>query len=68
MNRPLDVLLHHMRISSNSHDEWEANFAQSILKQAKRKSWKPSQKQTAIMNRLVSESLNETELEVLEEY
>ena len=68
MSRPVEVLLHHMRSTASSQVEWEADFARSVLRQAKRPGWKPSAKQLTIMERLVSEMFNETdELEVLEE-
>lgn len=62
----LDLLLHYMRGIASSHVEWEANFARSVLRQAKWPGWKPSAKQLAIMEQLVGELFNETECEVLE--
>jgi len=53
--RPLEEQLFHMRTMACSGNEWEANFARSILRQAKRPTWSPSEKQQQIMQRLVSE-------------
>ena len=53
--RPIEELLYHMRTMARSSSEWEANFARSILKQAKRPTWNPSDKQQQIMQRMVSE-------------
>ncbi len=53
--RPLEELLFHMRTMARSGSEWEAKFARSILRQAKRSTWNPSDKQQQIMQRMVSE-------------
>jgi hypothetical protein len=66
--RPTEVLLHHTKITAASGSPWEAEFARSVLKQARKPSWRPSPEQRAVMERLVSEALNESdELEVIEE-
>ena len=68
MTRPVDLILHYLRGVTSSDVEWEANFARSVIRQAKRPTWKPSPKQLAVMERLVGEMFNETgQLEVLEE-
>ncbi|MEO9827506.1 MAG: hypothetical protein ABJF50_24135 [Paracoccaceae bacterium] len=59
MSRPLEVLLHHMRGFASSPDKWEADFARSIQRQAKDPKWRPSQKQKAIMDRMVAELFDE---------
>lgn len=38
-----------------AEDEWAKGFAASIAKQSRRKTWKPSPKQHAMMARMVSE-------------
>lgn len=53
--RPLEELLFHMRTMARSRSDFEAKFARSILKQAKRPTWNPSDKQQQIMQRMVSE-------------
>jgi len=53
--RPLEELLFHMGTMARSSNEWEANFARSILRQAKRSAWNPSDKQQQTMQRMVSE-------------
>ena len=68
MTCPVDVLIHHMRGVASSDVKWEAKFARSVLKQAKRPKWKPSAKQTAIMERMVGDLFNENECEVLEDF
>ncbi|MGR3515373.1 MAG: hypothetical protein ACU0GG_21625 [Paracoccaceae bacterium] len=67
MSRTLEVLLHHMRITAATGTPWEAGFARSVIKQSRKPSWRPSKKQRAVMERLVSEALNEDELEVIED-
>jgi hypothetical protein len=53
--RPLEEQLFHMRTMACSSSEWEAGFARSILKQAKRPNWNPSDIQQRIMQRMVAE-------------
>lgn len=67
MSRPVEVLLHHMRSTASSHVEWEADFARSVLKQSRRRSWNPSPKQAAIMDRLVDDLFNENDFNVIED-
>ena len=54
--RPLEVLLHHLRYEARG-DGWEAMFARSILRQAKRPEWTPTAKQARIMNGIVEGAL-----------
>jgi hypothetical protein len=42
-------------LARQADNDWEANFARSTLRHAKRPSWRPSDKQFHIMQRLVSE-------------
>jgi hypothetical protein len=67
MNRPVEVLVHHRRGFADSHNVWEAQFAKSILRNAKRRNWKPTPKQTAIMDRLVGGLFNENDISVIED-
>jgi len=53
--RPVEELLYHMRIVVRSGSDWEANFARSILKHARRPAWNPSEKQHQMMQSMVSE-------------
>ena len=54
--RCLDDLISQMpAIIRHSQSEWAKGFAGSILRQAKRPSWRPTPKQHAIMQRLVSD-------------
>lgn len=62
MNRPIEVLLHHLPgVVAKAENDWAREFAKSILRQSRRRSWRPSPKQIGIMQRLVSELLRETE-------
>ena len=67
--RNLEELLFQMpSVESRASDPWVKNFAASILKQRMRRNWRPTDKQVAIMRRLVSELFGEPdELIVLEE-
>ncbi len=59
--RPIEELLFHMKtIARQASSEWEANFARSVLRQAKKPTWNPSEKQLWTMQRMVSDlfSLN----------
>ena len=56
MNRSTEELLWHMpTVHRMARDEWAKNFAESVLKQARRRGWRPSVKQLAMMQRMVSE-------------
>ncbi|MBY6163250.1 hypothetical protein KUV73_20370 [Mameliella alba] len=52
----LERLLHHMpTIAREATNEWAKSFAGSIVRQSKRRGWKPSPKQLSMMRRLVSD-------------
>jgi hypothetical protein len=52
----IERLLFHMgAVAAQATNEWSTGFAQSILRQRNRKNWKPSDKQVALMRRLVSD-------------
>lgn len=54
--RSADECLHWLpTIARTETNDWARAFAYSILKQSKRRGWKPSPKQLALMRRLVSE-------------
>lgn len=44
-----------LRRAVASGDEWAAGFAKSIARHGKRKSWHPSDRQAAVMRRMVDE-------------
>jgi hypothetical protein len=69
MTRPFEVLLFHMRGLTSSSNEWQSGFARSVLKQARRPNWRPTEKQIAIMDKMVAELFRETDdaFEVIEE-
>lgn len=66
-------LLHHMpAVAASAENAWAANFARSIIRQAKRRRWRPSEKQLNIMRSLVSDLFaygvkEEGELQVIED-
>ncbi|WP_288943719.1 hypothetical protein [uncultured Roseovarius sp.] len=52
----LERLLHHMpAVAVHAENEWAQRFAQSIIRQSKRRRWQPSQKQLNVMRSLVSD-------------
>jgi hypothetical protein len=52
----IERLLHHMpSVAFHSENTWAKDFAQSVTRQARRKSWRPSPKQVSIMRGLVSD-------------
>ncbi|MGR3368747.1 MAG: hypothetical protein ACU0CC_04865 [Sagittula sp.] len=52
----LERLLFHMpTIAEKSENQWPRSFAQSIVRQSRRRGWKPSTKQLSMMRRLVSD-------------
>ncbi|SLN20097.1 hypothetical protein ROJ8625_00714 [Roseivivax jejudonensis] len=67
--RNIEELLFQMpTVQRRASDEWARTFAASIMKQSRRRNWRPSEKQEAIMRRLVSEIFGEPEdLVVIEE-
>ena len=56
------------RVLADGSDEWLSGFVRSIARHGKRPAWRPSEKQAAIMRRLVSELGTEPrqEVEVIE--
>ena len=63
----VDLQLHHLRHVAGSGNAFASGFAKSILKQARRPGWQPSEKQAAIMERLVAEALHPDDGCVIEE-
>ncbi len=56
MTRSIDELVWYMPIVARmARDEWAKGFAESVLKQSRRRGWRPSVKQMATMQRMVSE-------------
>lgn len=54
--RPIEELLFYMKtVAAQASSEWEANFARSILRQSKKPTWNPSEKQLWTMQRMVSD-------------
>lgn len=52
----IERLLHHLpTVAQSAENDWAEGFAKSITRQARRKGWKPSQKQLSIMRRLVAD-------------
>lgn len=52
----LERALHHMpAVAERATNTWAAGFARSILRQSRRKGWKPTPKQSEIIRRLVAE-------------
>ncbi len=55
---PTDVerLLHHMpTIAEQTESDWVKGFAQSIIRQSRRRGWFPTQKQLSMMSGLVTD-------------
>ena len=67
--RNLEELIFQMpTVERRATDPWVKSFAASILKQRRRRNWRPTEKQVAIMRRLVAELFGEPdELIVIEE-
>lgn len=69
----IERLLHHMpAVAGKAENEWSANFARSIIRQARRRRWQPSEKQLNIMRSLVSDLFahgvkEESDLQVIED-
>jgi hypothetical protein len=56
MNRSTEELLFHMKtVAKLATNEWAKGFAESIVKQSRRRGWQPSAKQSALMQRMVGE-------------
>lgn len=66
----IERLLHHMpTVAALAENEWAKTFATSILRQSRRRGWRPSPKQEAMMRRLVADLFAGTdeEMELIEE-
>ena len=65
----LKPILQYMRTLASGRDEnWATGFARSILRNAKRSSWRPSEKQAAAMRRLFLERLGpDEEIQLIED-
>ena len=48
-------LLHLETVAAHAGDDWARGCAASVLRQSRRRGWKPSAKQAGIMRRLVAE-------------
>jgi hypothetical protein len=55
MSRCIDELIYYMPTVARAGDSWARGFAASVLRQAKRRTWRPTPKQEALMRRLVDE-------------
>lgn len=52
----IDRLVYHMpTVAREAENDWARTFAQSIVKQGRRRNWRPSPKQLSVMRRLVSD-------------
>jgi len=56
------------RVLADGSDKWVKDFAKSIARHGKRRGWRPTGKQEAIMRRLVAElgTAPEGDMEVIE--
>jgi hypothetical protein len=56
MTRSIEEALYHMpTVAKLATDAWAKSFAESIVRQSRRRGWRPSAKQLATMQRMVSE-------------
>ena len=56
LSADLERLIYHMpAVAQHSQNEWASGFARSIMRQSRRKGWRPSPKQLPIMRELVSD-------------
>jgi hypothetical protein len=56
MTRSTEELLWHMpTVGKLATNAWAKGFAESIVKQSRRRGWRPSAKQSALMQRMVNE-------------
>ncbi len=56
MTRSIEEALYHMpTVAKLATNEWAKSFAESIVRQSRRRGWRPSAKQSALMQRMVSE-------------
>ncbi|MGR3292309.1 MAG: hypothetical protein ACU0C9_14135 [Paracoccaceae bacterium] len=64
----IDRLIFHMpTVARKSDNVWATGFANSILKQSRRRNWKPSDKQLEMMRRLVRDLFTKANDEALTE-
>ncbi|MBL3553189.1 hypothetical protein [Rhodovulum sulfidophilum] len=65
------LLWHMPTVVSHARSEWAEGFAKSIIRQSRRRNWRPSEKQLGTMRRLVSELFihprEESEFQVIED-
>ena len=62
MTRSIEEALHHMpTVAKLATDAWAKSFAESIVKQSRRRGWRPSAKQSALMQRMVTELFSRRE-------
>lgn len=50
-----ELLFHWSAVVQRAKNTWAKDFAASIAKQSRRRGWKPTPKQAALMQRMVSE-------------
>ena len=56
MTRSIEEALYHMpTVARLATDTWAKGFAESIVRQSRRRGWRPSAKQLALMRRMVGE-------------
>lgn len=54
--RNIEELLFHMpTVARTASTDWARGFALSVVHQSRRRGWKPSEKQVAMMRKMVSE-------------
>lgn len=58
-----ELLFHWPRVASIATNQWAKDFAGSIAKQSRRRGWQPSQKQAALMQRMVCELFSHADQE-----
>lgn len=58
----IERLLHHMpTVARLAEETWARGFAQSVLKQSRRRGWTPSPKQLPVMREMVSALFTQAE-------
>jgi hypothetical protein len=62
----VDEQVWHLRIIVRG-DGWAAGFAKSVIRQARRRDWRPSPKQDSVIRRLIAEMLEPDDGQVLED-
>lgn len=58
-----ECLFHFSAIARTSTDRWAKEFATSILRQSRRKGWRPTDRQLGLMRKLVSELFTHADAE-----